>query len=229
MVGGLFRAGWGYGALINNRTSDFQELLYGHMANYQSRGSFHSTEQLPYVGSGRYRSLGSLKDVSPYGPDATTSSRQLSSSKNEDQSHVAMRYNGAETDISFCIVSNILVARMTRWQLILEEGGKLWLGRGAPKRWFTSEAGGFSVTGAPSAFGRISYNLTVHNDDVASYSVKASSTAALSPLWSLRWACNGTTLSRLKYDGCEAVAEALNVGIVTVRPLQTEFVVSGSC
>jgi hypothetical protein len=224
-------AGWGYGALINNRTSDFQELLYGHMANYQSRGSFHSTEQLPYTGSGRYRALGSLQDVIP-GPDTLVSAQQVSS-RDDAQSHVATRYNGAETDISFCIVSNILVARMTRWQLVMEENDKVWLGRGAPKRWFTAQAGGFSVTNAPSSLGRISYNLTVSNSgssDVATYSVKTSgTTAALATQWSLRWACNGTALSGLKYEGCKAFAEDLVMGIVTVTPSQSDFTVSGSC
>ena len=28
------------------------------------------------------------------------------------------RYNGAETDVSFCVVSNIIVAWLTRWQLV---------------------------------------------------------------------------------------------------------------
>jgi hypothetical protein len=222
-------AGWGYGAIINNRTSDFQELLYGHMANYQSRGSFHSTEQLPYTGSGRYRELGSLKDVIP-GTDTLVSTQQASS-RNEE--HVASRYNGAETDISFCIVSNILVARMTRWQLVLEESDKIWLGRGAPKRWFTSQAGGFSVANAPSSLGRISYNLTVTNrgsSDLATYSVRtAGTTVALSTQWSLRWACNGINLSGLKFGGCKAIAEDLAMGIVTVIPSQSDFTVSGSC
>ncbi len=30
-------AGWGFGALVNNQTDDFLELLYGHMATYQVR------------------------------------------------------------------------------------------------------------------------------------------------------------------------------------------------
>ena len=40
-----------------NQTQDFLELLYGHAANYQSRGTFHSTEQLPFTGTGRYRDI----------------------------------------------------------------------------------------------------------------------------------------------------------------------------
>ena len=45
---------------MNNATQDFLELLYGHMATYQSRGSFHSTEQLSFLGSGRCDSCGVL-------------------------------------------------------------------------------------------------------------------------------------------------------------------------
>ena len=46
-----------------------------------------------------------------------------------------------ENDISFCIVSNILVARMTAWQLLVEQGGSVWLGKGAPQRWFRHSDG----------------------------------------------------------------------------------------
>ena len=86
-------------------------------------------------------------------------------------------YYGPENDISFCIVSEILVARMTRWQLVLEDAYRSWiegrlpaihLGRGAPKRWFglgkpaKATGPGFAVANAPTSFGgRISYRVTV--------------------------------------------------------------------
>ena len=50
-------AGWGFGALANNRTEYFLALLYGHMATYQSRGTFHATEQLSFQGEGLYRAF----------------------------------------------------------------------------------------------------------------------------------------------------------------------------
>ena len=61
-------AGWGYGALVNNQTQDFLELMYGHAANYQSRGTFHSTEQLSFKGTGRYRGFLHIKDPAPGSP-----------------------------------------------------------------------------------------------------------------------------------------------------------------
>ena len=132
-------AGWGFGALVNNQTQDFQELLYGHAANYQSRGTFHSTEQLPFKGSGRYRDI-PMTDPAPGGVAEDDDSAAAL--------HSGLGYNGAETEISFCIVSNIIVARMTRWQLVMEDAGAIWLGRGAPQRWFTPGVGGFNVTAA---------------------------------------------------------------------------------
>jgi hypothetical protein len=60
-------AGWGYGALVNNRTEDFLALLYGHMANYQSRGAFHATEQLSFKGEGYYRSFQWWNEPQPGG------------------------------------------------------------------------------------------------------------------------------------------------------------------
>jgi hypothetical protein len=134
-------AGWGYGAIANNQTQDFLELLYGHAANYQSRGTFHSTEQLPFTGTGRYRAI-PMNDPAPGGGShrSTVASSALL--------HGGLGYNGVETQISFCIVSNIIVAHMTRWQLVMEDGGVIWLGRGAPRRWFVPGVGGFNVTSA---------------------------------------------------------------------------------
>ena len=116
-------AGWGYGALVNNQTSDFLELLYGHMASYQSRGTFHSTEQLSFLGTGRYRSFLHIKDPPV---DLASPIHEVTS-----QDRAQSGYYGIENDVSFCIVSNILVARMTRWQLVMEDSvtNSIWLAR----------------------------------------------------------------------------------------------------
>jgi hypothetical protein len=45
-------AAWAYAALANNQTQDFLALLYGHMATYSSRGTFHATEQLRFESDG---------------------------------------------------------------------------------------------------------------------------------------------------------------------------------
>ena len=58
-----------FGALTNNRTNDFLALLYGHAANYQSRGTFHATEQLSFLGEGLYRDfLHWPNDTDPLNP-----------------------------------------------------------------------------------------------------------------------------------------------------------------
>lgn len=95
------------------------------MASYQSRGSFHSTEQLSFRGSGRYRELLNIHDP-PWSPNASsTEIDSVANAPNRTQQPVqaaaGAAYNGQEVDVSFCIVSNILVARLTRWQLIMED------------------------------------------------------------------------------------------------------------
>jgi hypothetical protein len=86
---------------MNNATQDFLELLYGHMATYQSRGSFHSTEQLSFLGSGRYRGFLHIKDDVPGGaPDADDNAVTVAGGgfvEEDDRTG----YNGGENDISF--------------------------------------------------------------------------------------------------------------------------------
>ena len=158
-------AGWGYGAIANNQTQDFLELLYGHAANYQSRGTFHSTEQLPFTGTGRYRSI-PMKDPAPGGGGHSSTD-----ASNATLLRSGLGYNGAETQISFCIVSNIIVAHMTRWQLVMEDDGAIWLGRGAPQRWFKPGVGGFNVTAAPTSVGKIDFKMHASAAGSATYSV----------------------------------------------------------
>lgn len=226
-------AGWGYGALANNRTADFQALLYGHMATYQSSGSFHSTEQLVFTNDNeRYRGLGSVPDPAPPPSDGPTRAvgrgairlgessipRSLRTGPN-------LRYNGAETLVSFCIVSNILVSRMTRWQLIMEDASMIWLGRGAPRRWFRATEG-FNVTNAPSSAGPVSYRVSVHADSTniatrahssATYSVSMAEGGPAVP-FVLRWpgpideagvVCSG--------GDCQVTAVDEALGLVQVR------------
>ena len=95
------------------------------MASYQSRGSFHSTEQLSFRGTGRFRELLNIHDP-PWSPNTIeTEIESVANASNHTQQPVQagarVAYNGQEVDVSFCIVSNILVARLTRWQLIMED------------------------------------------------------------------------------------------------------------
>ena len=45
--------GYAYSAAATDRTKPFLSLLFGHVANYQSRGSFNAPEQLSFSGDGR--------------------------------------------------------------------------------------------------------------------------------------------------------------------------------
>ena len=71
-------AAWAYAALNNNMTADFHALLYGHMATYTSRGTFHATEQLRIESDGiKYRRYSPVYkgDVSLCVPTAVEVSR----------------------------------------------------------------------------------------------------------------------------------------------------------
>jgi len=190
-------AGWGYGAITNNKTLDFLALLYGHMATYQSRGTFHSTEQLSFRGEGYYRNF-------VHWPNPPNSSLMRPS------------YYAQENDISFCIVSQVIVARMTRWQLVFEDFYRyrtrsIWLARGAPKRWFQPGAG-FSVANVSTRIGLISFTVSIPSKGSASFSVEVPSQDIL---WKLRWP--GRLVGTPHGDaGCKVRAVDTNTGIVTV-------------
>jgi hypothetical protein len=98
----------------------------------------------------------------------------VNSSAAAGDSPLGLGYYANENDVSYCIVSNILVARMTRWQLVFEDyyratnpsaapGAKpvIWLAKGAPKRWFSSASGGLSVSNVPTRTGRVSFAVKV--------------------------------------------------------------------
>ena len=112
-------AGWGYGALTNNRTDDVLALLYGHMASYQSHGAFHSTEQLSFLGEGLYRAF--LHVAPQQDPMPAPNLVGPVEAVEAEETHVEMerraggQYYALENDVSFCIVSEVLVARLTRW------------------------------------------------------------------------------------------------------------------
>ena len=178
---GLWPRAW---SVTANRTGDFLALLYGHMATYQSRGSFHSTEQLgiQMADGSAYRKFIHWTDPRP--PPNSFSS--WSASSHLPSADVAMdtdsgidgvgAYDPQEQDISYCIVSAVLVARLTRWQLVLDEPfrgsmvlgapradpARVWLARGAPKRWFKD--GGFSVNAAPCLAGDVSYVVSAQSE-----------------------------------------------------------------
>ena len=240
-------AGWGFGALTNNKTTDFLALLYGHAANYQSRGSFHSTEQLSFYGEGLYRDFNTFTET-PVGQDGGDGESSLPRAPEAARMRSGSGYYGSENDISFCIVSEILVARMTRWQLILEDSyrsrieGRLpaiHLGRGAPKRWFGLGGGktskptgpGFAVANAPTSFGgRISFRVSVPQAHAANYSVAAGSVKPGSVRWTMRWPGTlGTQADPVvHFGGCKVLDVDSASGEVAVLQTAPNFWVHSS-
>ena len=89
-------------------------LLFGHIANYQSRGAFSAPEQLGYLGDG----------------STTDSFRAL------------MNPGISETDVDLVVPSTTLVAFMVRWMLVFEErdADVIWLLKMAPRRFFPPAA-----------------------------------------------------------------------------------------
>merc|ERR1712203_1148293 len=88
--------------------------------------------------------------------------------------------------------------------------GAIWLGRGAPKRWFRT-GGGFQVSNAPTRYGRLSYQVVV-TDATVSYHVTVPNGAGSNSLWKLRWPLGA---SDIECKGCK-VAEVAPNGIATI-------------
>ena len=239
-------AGWGYGALANNATGYFLGLLYGHAATYQSPGTFHSTEQLSFHGGARFRDFLHIHDPAPDTSMTRGNGLSLDQSGSSASDVGRARYNGVENDVSFCVVSNILVARMTRWQLIFEDrrawATTIWLGRGAPQRWFrpapsdtrhvTSIQGqrslavprqGFNVSAAPTTVGRISFRVALTQATGprmhgAAYAVdlSAASREADDVMWVARWP-GRLDVTSIKCAECDVVSQDEELGLVRVR------------
>jgi len=210
--------GWGFGALVNNQTDNFLALLYGHAATYQSRGTFHSTEQLSFQGEGWYRHF--LHWPNPK-PNATY--------------HAGLQYYGNENDVSFCVVSEVIIARLTRWQLVFEDfyrpqfssqvdssSGAIWLARGAPKRWFFSGSG-FNVSRAPTRFGKLSYQMRL-TGSTAAFHVVVPTKAPSQMKWVLRWPfqidsveCEGCHVLQVEAHGVATIVADASVFVARVQ------------
>jgi hypothetical protein len=240
------------------------------MATYQSRGSFHSTEQLSFLGEGNYRSFLHFSDPapppsdtvprsSPGGHHRTRVKTSTSSAGAKADSRTAGGaterrgpsgvsvteggYFGAEQDVSFCIVSEVLVARLTRWQVVFEDWERgVWLARGAPRRWWLQPSAAaplFSIEDAPTSVGRVSFSVTALSDVGFTYAVNITSHAharASQPLsfsdvpWMLTFpsTLNGKVLSASCVSGCNVVAMDSANGMVRVKATAAQFVVRGS-
>jgi len=123
--------------------------------------------------------------------------------------------------VSFCIVTEVLASRLTRWQLVFEDfygtpNNAIWLARGAPKRWF--QAGEhFGVTNAPTRVGRLSFEVT---GGVYKITVPKDATSELH--WNLRWPteivdvhCDGCTVVEINAGGVATIVSTANAFTVT--------------
>ena len=112
----------------------------------------------------------------------------------------------------------------------------IWLGRGAPRRWFGTD-GGFSVSNAPTvSAGAVTFDLSLTGQHSAFYRVQydigrvAAKGAGPILLWSLRWAVSPAVLREegLACVGCVVVATDLVSGVATVYATAAKFSVNAS-
>lgn len=140
--------GYAYSAIATDRVQSYLSLMYGHIANYQARGTFNSPEQLSLYGDGGSNKIWTYSD----------SYRQM------------LAAGHGEVDIDTCVPSTTLVAFMLRWMLVFEQRDTdtLWLLKAAPRRFFALEPDDIksrilppvlSVSGAPTRFGEISFTV----------------------------------------------------------------------
>ena len=118
--------GYARAGLTSDRVSSYLALLFGHIANYQSRGTFQATEQLSLYGDGGQRD-GNFAFADSY--------RGL------------LAAGSNEIDLDFCVPSTTLVAFMLRWMLVMEgrDDDTLWLLKGTPRRFFTPSRRAWTV------------------------------------------------------------------------------------
>ena len=157
--------GYARAGLVSDRVDSFLSLLFGHIANYQSRGTFQATEQLSLYGDG-----GKMEGHFAF---ADSYRGLLSAGRNE-------------VDLDFCVPSTTLVAFMLRWMFVFEgrDDDVVWLLKGAPRRFFlptrstyTVEAGAplnasTYVANAPTRYGDVGVTVVsiapaMHGDDGA--------------------------------------------------------------
>lgn len=144
--------------------------------------------------------------------------------------------------MSFCIVSEVLVSRLTRWQVVFEDFYRdptVWLGRGAPSRWFLPlddpSSGGFAVANAPISIGRVSYNVTLAGPSTFIYDVTVAPAPGKSPKsassvpWAVHFPVAGATsgVTATCVTGCSVDSVDNTLGSVRVAASASHFVIQG--
>ena len=142
--------GYGRASLHNDRLYSFHNSLSGHSLNYISRGSYWGTEQRQQL------------DYAVGNRTGIENRRWRNDCGDSGE------------DCSLCMVSGIASAYWTRWMLAADnpDAPMLYLGRGAPRRWFAQTAEAFGLEGAPTRFGRVSYTVRARADGSVCGSVR---------------------------------------------------------
>ena len=136
--------GYAYSAMDLSRVDSFQALLFGHMANYHSRGVFNAPEQMSLYGDGVKGRWTYSDSYRAYLKNGTTGSSDL--------------------DIDFCLPSTTLPATMVRWMTLFEERDRdvIALFRATPRRFFTPGArAAIELGGGTTRYGTVDANVTV--------------------------------------------------------------------
>eukprot|EP01047_Picozoa_sp_COSAG01_P044377 COSAG01_NODE_4005_length_5440_cov_8.384947_2_plen_1194_part_00 len=164
--------GYAYSAIATDRVQSYLSLMFGHIANYQARGTFNSPEQLSLYGDGGSNKIWTYSD----------SYRQMLSAGH------------GEVDIDSCVPSTTLVAFMLRWMMVFEQrdADTVWLLKAAPRRFYALEGAKkrpqpavISVSAAPTRFGEVSFRVA------SSSSSSSSSTGHLQMICNVSLALHG--------------------------------------
>ena len=136
--------GYAYAAMDLSRVASFQSLLFGHAANYHSRGVYNAPEQMSLYGDG-VKGLWTYSDsFRAYLKNGTTAS--------------------SDVDIDFCLPSTTLPATMVRWMMLFEERDRnvIALFRATPRRFFTAgDRPAIELAGGTTRYGAVDVNVTV--------------------------------------------------------------------
>lgn len=152
--------GYAQASLRSDRVPSFLALLFGHAANYQSRGVFNAPEQLSLYGDG-----GDNRHSAVWSDSYRAS------------------LAGADLDVDFCVPSTTLVAKMVRWMVVFESDpdvDELWLLKGAPRRFFRGNVSSAAaaepwcpsgssmcIAHAPTRFGTVGLVVAVDGANVS--------------------------------------------------------------
>lgn len=133
-------AGYALSSISLDRIESFLALLFGHMANYHSRGTYNAPEQLSLYGDG-------IKGRFTY---SDSYRGMLSMGRNE-------------VDIDDCVPSTTLPSYMTKLMVLFEERDcdLIWFLRAAPRRFYAPNTHAVALKSAPTRYGELDFALNI--------------------------------------------------------------------